>query len=405
MLKEPKYQMGFTSIMSIGISYMVNYPLNVVMIGAGIIGLGFEALEIAGSKDKKLFNALGILNNAKAQPKKISKQLTNYGYAVRYALPIGISIKQFREKHEELEAYFKRPIVIEYDNHKNILIKVYEKTLKKLYPFTLTKKNKPLEIHFAYTYGDKELILDLEECPHLMIAGSTGGGKTVTLTDIVMGLVFKKTVEIDIIDLKGNEFTAFEGVVNEVCTEITQAEKVLRSLKTEMEKRYKIFRRSEVKGIKEYNKRKHRLNYKVLIIDEYADLATKEGKACQEMVRSLSQKARGAGIHLILATQRDSADVIDGFIKNNIPSIIALRTANRVSSQVVLDRPGAENLTGNGHFILKHQGEEIEGRSMYITGEDCEKLLKELKNKNRNRNEINNNFISKPKMKNLEFLE
>lgn len=409
MAAEKKKVKQEGSLLSTGVSSIIfgalcsaMYPDPLFMYGGyglGAFSIGYHFLTARESKENSLFKNIGLQNKDEDQPRRLSKRKTNYGVEYRYSIPKGMNLSDFASCKESLQVHFKNPVKFEYDNNYNAVVKVYEKTLKKLYPFTL-KETKGLKVLIGYGYGDIPIYLDIENAPHVMIAGATNQGKSVILTDILMALVHYKKAKIDIIDLKGNEFLTFKDHVENLVTELPQAEKLLSEIKAEMDHRFKLLRQNNCKNIREYNKKKKsKLPYKVLIIDEYADLAVKEAKKCQEIVRALSQKARASGIHLILATQRDSSDIIDGFVKNNIPTVIALRTSNRTSSQVILDRPGAEELTGNGHFILKCGADEQEGRSMFITNEDCEKLLKPK------RHSENAVFVPKKEIKDFDFLE
>ena len=383
--KENKGEWIYATVACFGLGGAMSFPWNVGLYAGGIFMAGVRFLDRT-TKFEKVFKEMKLHNPSELYPKELSKRKTRYGYDIRFSIPTGLALKDFETKHDAIEAYFKHRIVMEYDNGKNLLMRIYEQELKKKYDFKLFDCKRILEFPIGMTYGDEVVFVDLEEAPHIMIGGSNGAGKSVILNGISTNLCLKpvELVEIYIIDFKGNEFNDFKDLehVKVIATEMKDAEKTLTWLKNEMENRYKVFAEIGAKKLSDYNKKANiKMPYKVLIIDEYADFVGKDGEYSRSIIQRLSQKARAAGIHMILSTQRDDSTVINGFVKNNINTIIGLTCGNRASSQVVIDEGGLENLTKNGHFIIKHRGDKVEGRAMYIDSDDIREALKDIPRK------------------------
>ena len=217
---------------------------------------------------------------------------------------------------------------------------------------------------------------DLATMPHLLIAGSTGSGKSVAINAMIMSLLFKATpdqVRLILVDPKRVELGNYEGVPHlytPIITEPKLAAVALRNAVREMERRLKVLAEKGVRNIDQYNKlftedtpslfeedTEHKpLPYVVIIIDELADLMMLDGKNVEESITRLAQMARAVGIHLILATQRPSVDVITGLIKANVPSRISFRVATKVDSRTILDANGAESLLGRGDMLFLAPG-------------------------------------------------
>ncbi len=201
------------------------------------------------------------------------------------------------------------------------------------------------------------IVGDLAKMPHLLIAGATGSGKTVCINSILMSLLYKLTpeqVQFVLIDPKMVEMILYEDIPHliELCTDVQRAPKVLREVVRVMEDRYRVFSRHKVRNITEYNAESdEKLPYIVVVIDELADLMMTSASSVETSIARIAQLARAAGIHLIVATQRPSVNVITGIIKANIPSRIAFAVASQVDSRVILDQAGAENLIGRGDML------------------------------------------------------
>lgn len=210
-------------------------------------------------------------------------------------------------------------------------------------------------------------VTDLKKLPHLLIAGTTGSGKSVGINAMLLSLLYRnspQTLRLIMIDPKMLEFSMYEGIPHLLTPVITEAKKavnVLENLVCEMERRYKLMAASKTKNIESYNaKMKEQgeasLPFIVVIIDELADLMMTSGKDVEFSIGRLAQMARASGIHLIVATQRPSVDVVTGLIKANLPSRISYRVGQKIDSKVILDQLGAESLLGRGDMLFTPPG-------------------------------------------------
>ncbi|WP_407932089.1 DNA translocase FtsK 4TM domain-containing protein [Campylobacter sp.] len=210
-------------------------------------------------------------------------------------------------------------------------------------------------------------VTDLKKLPHLLIAGTTGSGKSVGINAMLLSLLYRnspQTLRLIMIDPKMLEFSMYEGIPHLLTPVITEAKKavnVLENLVCEMERRYKLMAASKTKNIESYNaKMKEQgeasLPFIVVIIDELADLMMTSGKDVEFSIARLAQMARASGIHLIVATQRPSVDVVTGLIKANLPSRISYRVGQKIDSKVILDQLGAESLLGRGDMLFTPPG-------------------------------------------------
>ena len=230
-------------------------------------------------------------------------------------------------------------------------------------------KNRSLAFALGTNIAGESIIGDLEKMPHMLISGGTGSGKSICMNTIICSLLYKYSpeyVRFILVDPKQVEFNIYNDLphllVKEVISETEKAINALNWAIKEMEQRYTLFKVTRCKNISEYNafiegdKTKPRMPYIVFIIDELADLMSTKKKDVEDKVQRLAQKARAAGILLILATQRPSVDIISGVIKTNLPSRIALSLSNYQDSKTILDRGGAEKLLGNGDMLYFPMG-------------------------------------------------
>lgn len=210
-------------------------------------------------------------------------------------------------------------------------------------------------------------VTDLKKLPHLLIAGTTGSGKSVGINAMLLSLLYRnspQTLRLIMIDPKMLEFSIYEGIPHLLTPVITEAKKAVNALEnlvSEMERRYKLMAASKTKNIESYNaKMKEQgeasLPFIVVIIDELADLMMTSGKDVEFSIARLAQMARASGIHLIVATQRPSVDVVTGLIKANLPSRISYRVGQKIDSKVILDQLGAESLLGRGDMLFTPPG-------------------------------------------------
>ncbi len=229
------------------------------------------------------------------------------------------------------------------------------------------KKDDKLLFNVGKDVSGNFITVSLSECPHLLVAGATGSGKSVCLNSIIMSLIMRSypsEVEMLLIDLKQVEFQPYASIPHLICPVVNDAQKAvvaLRKVCEEMDKRYSLLNKYSKKDIKLYNRYMEqtggqKMPYLVVIIDELADLMMQVKNEVEESIIRLAGKARAAGIHLILATQRPSVDVITGIIKSNVPSRIAFSVPSNTDSRVILDDSGAEDLLGKGDMILKISG-------------------------------------------------
>lgn len=231
---------------------------------------------------------------------------------------------------------------------------------------------------------------DISKMPHLLVAGSTGSGKSVCINSIIASVLMRyrpDEVKLVLVDPKKVELSNYNGVPHLLCPVVTDPKKAsvaLQKMVSEMEKRYSAFEDYKVKNITSYNEmvEKHpdtmqKMPYIVVIIDELADLMLVAAKDVQDSIMRITQMARAAGIHLIVATQRPSTDVITGVVKANIPSRISFAVASQIDSRTILDMAGAEKLLGRGDMLFLPMGENAPLRiqGCYISDKEIENLI------------------------------
>ena len=225
----------------------------------------------------------------------------------------------------------------------------------------------PLTMILGKDIVGKPFITDLKKLPHLLIAGTTGSGKSVGLNSMILSLLYKNSpdnLKLIMIDPKMLEFSIYNDIphlLTPVITKPAEAINALANMVAEMEKRYSMMANTKTKNIENYNE-KARINgyeefsYIVIIIDELADLMMTSGKEVELSIARLAQMARASGIHLIVATQRPSVDVVTGLIKANLPSRISYKVGQKVDSKIILDSMGAESLLGRGDMLFTPPG-------------------------------------------------
>ena len=225
----------------------------------------------------------------------------------------------------------------------------------------------PLTIALGKDIVGKPFITDLKKLPHLLIAGTTGSGKSVGINAMILSLLYRNDpdqLKLVLIDPKMLEFSIYNDIPHLLTPVITEAKKAisaLANLVSEMERRYKLMAESKVKNIDTYNEKMQKsgvekMPFIVIIIDELADLMMTGGKEVEYSIARLAQMARASGIHLIVATQRPSVDVVTGLIKANLPSRMSYRVGQRIDSKVILDTMGAESLLGRGDALFTPPG-------------------------------------------------
>lgn len=250
--------------------------------------------------------------------------------------------------------------------------------------------------------GGDAIVCNLEKMPHLLVAGATNMGKSVCLNTIIVSLIYRSSpedVRIVLVDPKQIEFTLYRGLphllLKNPITDVNHAVNMLNYLIDEMERRFTLFNEMASKGyavrnLEEYNKsepvrsgKQRKLPYIVMIVDELADLMTTRKKDVENGIRRLTQKARAAGIHLVLATQRPSVDIITGSIKVNLPARISLKVTSQVDSRTILDQAGAEALLGKGDMLLSLTGEPVRLQGALITNDEIVSIVNYVKDNNK----------------------
>jgi DNA segregation ATPase FtsK/SpoIIIE, S-DNA-T family len=281
------------------------------------------------------------------------------------------------------------------------------------------KSSSMLTIGLGKDIGGNPVVADLAKMPHLLVAGTTGSGKSVGVNAMLLSLLYKATaqeVRLIMIDPKMLELSVYEGIphlLTPVVTDMKDAANALRWCVAEMERRYKLMSVMGVRNITGFNRKVQEaidqgspindplykpeeafdpslppptltpLPFIVIVVDEFADLMMVVGKKVEELIARLAQKARAAGIHLILATQRPSVDVITGLIKANIPTRIAFQVSSKIDSRTILDQPGAEQLLGHGDMLYLPPGtaHPVRIHGAFVSDEEVHKVVDYLKGK------------------------
>jgi S-DNA-T family DNA segregation ATPase FtsK/SpoIIIE len=231
------------------------------------------------------------------------------------------------------------------------------------------KSNSKLTLALGKDIFGNTIVADLLQMPHLLVAGATGSGKSVSINSMVMSILYKATpaeVKMLMIDPKLLELSSYENIphlISPVITAPKEAAEALRKMVFEMERRYRLLAEKGVRNIDAFNRmvsHEERIPYIVVFIDELADLMFTSANEVEDSIARLAQMARASGIHLILATQRPSVDVITGVIKANFPARIAFHVTSRIDSRTIIDTQGAEHLLGKGDMLLMLPGKRIE---------------------------------------------
>lgn len=285
---------------------------------------------------------------------------------------------------------------------------------------TYDESSSILTLALGKDISGRPVVVDLAKMPHLLVAGTTGSGKSVALNAMLLSILYKATpqqVRIILIDPKILEFAVYEGIphlLSPVVTDLREAANALRWCVAEMERRYQLMSALGVRSIQSFNTKVKQAIDKgepipdpfaspheddepqdravetlsplpsiVIIVDELADMMMVVGKKVEELIARIAQKARAAGIHLILATQRPSVDVITGLIKANIPSRVAFQVSSKVDSRTILDQMGAEQLLGHGDMLYLPPGTSLPDRihGAFVSDEEVHKVVAFLKQK------------------------
>lgn len=264
--------------------------------------------------------------------------------------------------------------------------------LKTMLSSDVMRKNKSkLAVSMGLDVSGNPIVADIGRMPHILVAGTTGSGKSVLVNSFITSLLFRASpeeVKLILVDPKKVELTGYNGVPHLMVPVITEVEKILSALKwatNEMDRRYKTFAERGVRNIDSYNELAgfQALPYIIIVIDELADLMMFAPVEVEDTIARLAQMARATGIHLVVATQRPSVDVITGLIKANIPARIAFNVSSMIDSRVILDSPGAEKLLGRGDmlYIPPDQAKPSRIQGAFVSEKEVKKLVEFLKEK------------------------
>jgi len=265
-------------------------------------------------------------------------------------------------------------------------------TLKTMLSSAVMQKSRSkLTVSLGLDVSGSPLVANIAKMPHVLVAGTTGSGKSVLINSFISSLLFRASpaeVKLILIDPKRVELTMYNGIPHLLTPVIVEADKILSSLKWamgEMDRRYKIFAENGVRNIDSYNELSgfQALPYIVIFIDELADLMAFAPVDVEDAIARLAQMARATGIHLVVATQRPSVDVITGLIKANVPCRIAFNVSSMIDSRVILDTPGAEKLLGRGDmlYIPPDQAKPSRIQGTFVSEKEVKKLVDFLKAK------------------------
>jgi S-DNA-T family DNA segregation ATPase FtsK/SpoIIIE len=253
----------------------------------------------------------------------------------------------------------------------------------------MKKEKSRLAVGLGLGVSGQPAIADIKKMPHVLVAGSTGSGKSVCINTIITTLLFRNSpqeLRFIMVDPKRVELTGYNGIPHLLTPVITDTERVIAALQwatKEMDKRYKMFAEVGARNIEDYNEQSGftAMEYIVIVIDELADIMLTAPSKVEDLIVRLAQMARATGIHLVIATQRPSVNVITGLIKANVPTRIAFNVASMIDSRVIIDSPGAEKLLGKGDMLFVPPDRPLPTRiqGTYVTNKEIKNLIDYLK--------------------------
>jgi len=282
----------------------------------------------------------------------------------------------------------KQAVGIEVPNKKRSII-----GFKDLLP-TIDAKGYQVPMILGRKITGEPVVIEITQTPHLLIAGATGSGKSVCVNSLISSILYRrspKEVRLILVDPKIVELRVYNGIPHLLTPVITEPRKTIKALEFclyEMDRRYKLLNALAVRNITAYNKKildsklaRERLPYIVVVIDEFADLMTTVGKELETLLARLAAMARAVGIHLVLATQRPSANVITGIIKSNIPTRIAFMVASQIDSRIIIDETGAEKLLGRGDMLFAPGWDpnSVRIQGAFLSDEEVERIVEYAK--------------------------
>ena len=343
-----------------------------------------------------LFESFGV--DAKVEGYRIGPRLINFEIGIGYAVKItkitnledNIKLAlAARSLRIQAPVPGKNVVGIEIPHNNNEIVGI--KSVVQESSLTLGIDNNKIDIALGKDSEGRPIVFDLKKTPHLLVAGATGSGKSVAINVMITSLLLQfspNDLKMILVDPKMVEFTSYRDIphlIAPIVTDSKKASSVLHRGVEEMENRYKEMSKEYVRNIDELNEKyksqgKTKMPYLIIIIDELADLMVVAKKDVEESIMRLTQKARAAGIHLILATQKPSTEVITGVIKANIPSRIAFTVTSGYDSKTIIDQVGAENLIGQGDMLISMYGSNIyRGQSAYVSNGEIDKIVENTK--------------------------
>ncbi len=298
----------------------------------------------------------------------------------------------------------KSVVGIEIPNEQRSIVRLKEIITSEIYQASKS----PLTLALGKDIAGEPVIADVTKMPHLLVAGTTGAGKSVSVNAMLLSILYKATpeqVRLILVDPKMLELSVYEGIphlLTPVVTDMKEAAQALRWCVTEMDRRYRLMSALGVRNLAGYNRRVDsgdvkdplwpvesgldapiltHLPFIVVVIDEFADMMMIVGKKVEQLIARIAQKARAAGIHLVLATQRPSVDVITGLIKANIPARIGFQVSSKIDSRTIMDQGGAEQLLGHGDMLYLPPGTALPTRvhGAFVSDEEVHRVVKDLK--------------------------
>jgi S-DNA-T family DNA segregation ATPase FtsK/SpoIIIE len=355
-----------------------------------------DVKKVAGKIEETL-QSFGI--GAKVVEVNLGPAVTQYALQV----PLGIKVSKITNLSNDLALSTEAPtgqirieapipgrnlVGIEIPNRSLEIV-----TLRTMLTSDMMRKNKSkLAVSLGLDVSGNPLTADIGKMPHVLIAGTTGSGKSVLVNSFIASLLFRATpdeLKLILVDPKRVELTGYNGIPHLMTPVIVEVDQILASLKWamgEMDRRYKTFAEHGVKNIDGYNELAgfQTLPYIVIIIDELADLMAYAPVEVEDAIARLAQMARATGIHLVVSTQRPSVDVITGLIKANIPCRIAFNVSSMIDSRVIIDSPGAEKLLGRGDmlYIPPEQAKPTRIQGAFVSEKEVRRLVEFLKNEN-----------------------
>ena len=314
----------------------------------------------------------------------------------------GVSIKKIKNLRLDLEMWMAAPVEITVASDKQFVVDLAIKSLNRpivglrdiIESDEFRNSDYKLPVAAGMDVLGKPFCFDIAEATHLLIAGTTGSGKSVFLNDIILSLLFTKTAEevrMIMIDPKKVELGPYNGIPHllfPVINDTDQALSAIQWVEREMARRYKLFSEMKAKTIEEYNQSNNSDNSLprlLVIVDEYMEMMFQAPKQLEESIANLARSGRAAGIHLILATQRPSSDVITSKIKTNIPCRASFTVIDWRESKTIIDRTGAERLLGSGDMLFSSGDSAIpiHAQASFVSDEEIDTVIEEVKNQAR----------------------